>query len=463
MSRTVLRSVGMALALGGVAAPAMGQGSSVYTQSACVSAQGHTGVAMPCFDASGIYYNPAALALMPSAVSGGFTAVFNRGAFTYDTTGLVVERERATPIVPQAYAAHRVGGADRFAVGLGVFAPYGLGIEWPQDFEGRFVSWKTQLRGLYFQPTLAYQLVPGRLAIGGGPQVVLGSIELNQHLDAPVLEPLLAQLGLPLGTDVAQAVLSGSGTGFGAQIAVYYEHNDRLALGARYMHSVKVDLGGDGEFTPIWNPDRILSLPDGQGGTMHVPLDSVMAPQFRAGGPLADQSAEASLSFPAQAVVGVRFGATPQLTLSAEYQWAGWSAFDEIRAEFEGGEELILPLHYEDAHTFRVGGSYLASPELTVRAGFLYNTAATPDQTVTPILPEAERQLYTLGLGYRLGSIQADAFYNVMSQADRRGRVRGELPGGVTGADLNVGVYSANVHLVGLTLSYGFDAFRAAR
>jgi long-chain fatty acid transport protein len=463
MGRLLLRPVGMALALAAMAAPVLAQGSSVYTQSACVSARGGAAVAAPCADASGVYYNPAALALMPSAIAAGFTAVNNRGAFTYDTTGAVVERDPATPIVPHAYATHRFGGMDRFAVGLGFFAPYGLGIEWPQDFEGRFVSWKTQLRGLYLQPTIAYQLVPGRLAIGGGPQVVLGGIELNQHLDAPLLNPQLAALGIPLGTDVAQAVFSGSGTGVGAQLALYYEHNERLAFGARYMHSVKVDLSGDGEFSPIWNPDRILSLPDGQGGTMHVPLDSLMAPQFRPGGPLVDQAADASITFPAQAVVGVRFAATPLLSLAVDYQWTGWSSFDEIRAQFEGGNELVLPLAYEDAHTFRVGGMYQASPELTVRGGFSYNTAATPDQTVTPILPEAERQLYGFGLGYRFGSIQADAFYNFVNQADRRGRVRGELPGGITGADLNVGVYSANVHLFGLTLSYVFDAFRTAR
>jgi long-chain fatty acid transport protein len=463
MRRTMLRSVGMALALCGVAAPVVGQGSSVYTQSACVSGQGHTGVATPCLDASSIYYNPAALGLMPPAISAGFTLVHNRGAFTYDTTGVMVEREAATPIVPHVYATYRFGGADRFAAGVGIFAPYGLGIEWPQDFEGRYVSWKSRLQGLYIQPTLAYQLVPGRLAIGGGPQIVLGSIELNQHLDAadvaiPGTTLTLARFGVAVGTDFARAALSGSGSGVGGHVGVYYHASDRLTLGARYMHRVTVDLSGDAEFDPIWNPDHILMLPFGPGGaTIPIPLDTLVA------GALVDQGADASLTFPPQAVLGLGFVATPQISVAAEYQWAGWSTFDEIRATFEGGNEIALPLNYEDAHTFRVGGSYQAAPELVVRGGFLYNTAATPDATVTPILPEAERQLYSLGFGYRFGPVQADAFYNLVRQADRRGRVRGELPGGITGADLNVGVYSATAHLFGLNLSYVFDDSRAAR
>ncbi|NIQ57083.1 MAG: transporter, partial [Gammaproteobacteria bacterium] len=53
------------------------------------------------------------------------------------------------------------------------------------------------------------------------------------------------------GTDIASAVLSGDGWGVGGAVAVYYKVNERLALGARYMHEVTVDLEGDAEFAPI--------------------------------------------------------------------------------------------------------------------------------------------------------------------------------------------------------------------
>lgn len=459
MGRFPLRPFVLALLVAGTASPAFAQGSSVYNQGACVSARGGAAVAAPCEDASGVYYNPGALALRPSAVSAGFSAIYNTGTFTYDTTGMVVERDAAVPLVPHAYGSWRFGAADRFAAGLGFWAPYGLGIEWPEEFEGRFVSWKTRLQGLYLQPTLAYQLVPGRLSIGGGPQVVMGSIELNQRLDAPFLDPQLAALGVPRGTDVAAAKLSGSGTGIGAQIGILYRHSPRLSLGARYMHSVKVDLEGDADFSPVYNPDHLLRLP-GAGGTVTVPLDSLLAPRFRDGGPLADQTAEASLTFPAQAVVGLQLAATPELGILADYQWTGWSSFDRIRAEFEGGSDLVLPLAYEDTHTFRLGGTYAASSDLMLRGGFVYNTAASPDQSVTPILPEAERQLYTAGIGYRMGDFRADLFYNYVNQADRRGRVRSEVPGGPSGADLNVGVYGSTAHLFGATLSYVFGNTR---
>ena len=474
MGRRILRPVGFALLIGAFAAPAAGQGSSVYNQSGCASAKGGAAVAAPCSDASSVYYNPALLSMLPSTASAGLTAVYNFGDFTYDTTGVVVERESAIPIVPQAYLSYRFGADKRFAAGIGVWAPYGLGLEWPrtadgsgdltENFEGRFLSWKTRLRGIYIQPTIAYQLIPGKLAIGGGVQVVAGGLEINQHVDAPVADTSLARLGVPLGTDIASAVLSGDGWGVGGAVAVYYQVNERLALGARYMHEVTVDLEGDAEFAQITNPDLVLRLPDGTGGTLTVPLDALTSPLFLDGAPLDDQGVEASLTFPPQAVVGFRYAATDALALAGDYQWTGWSTFDRITATFDGAADpLDLVLNYNDTHTFRTGLTYDFASGLIGRAGFIYNTAASPDETVTPLLPEAERHLYTAGFGYRMGSIQADVYYNFVNQADRRGRLRSSVPGPDQPTDaqdiidqLNAGVYSTEAHLFGLTLSYVF-------
>jgi long-chain fatty acid transport protein len=435
MGRSMFRPVGFVVLFAAIAAPAFGQGSSVYTHSACVSARGGAGVASVCGDASGIYYNPGALAMMPSALSAGFTAIHNYGSFTFDT-GTEVEREATTPLVPHGYTSLRLGAQDRLAVGFGVWAPYGLRIEWPEDFEGRFISWKTELRGLYLQPTLAYQVVPGRLSIGGGPQIVISRLELNQNVDARAVNPTL-----PPGIDLAAGNLEGTGTGVGAHIGLFYRVSERLSFGARYMHSVKVDLSGDATFEQL--------LPDPN-----------LAPLFQAPGPFAAQAVEAELTFPPQAVVGIRFEATPALALLADYQWTGWSTFDQIEPEFEYLEMPPLVLNYKDAHTFRVGSSYMASPDLALRLGFIYNTAATPDETVTPILPEAERQLFTVGLGYNFGPIQADVMYNFVNQADRRGRVWSVGAQGETGEALNVGEYDAGAHLFGITLTYGLAGIR---
>ena len=453
------RSVGLAVVLGALVAPLAGQGSSVYNQSACTSGRGGVAVAAPCVDGSSVYYNPALLAVTPSAVSAGFDAIYNEGSFTYDTTGVVVERDASMPIVPQAYVNYRFGADRRWAAGLGFWAPYGLTLEWPEDFEGRFISWSTTLRGLYLQPTVALQLVPGRLTIGGGPQVVFGGIEINQAIDAPVADVQLAALGIPLGTDLARAKLSGSGTGFGGHFGLFYQASDRLSLGVRYMLPVTVDLEGDADFEQVMHPEIVLRLPDETGETITVPFDALVAPQFQT--TLADQDVTAGIEFPPQLVVGLRAEVTDQLALGFDYQWTGWSTFDQIVGEFSGAApDLELVLDYNDAHTYRTGLTYTTLDGVDLQAGFIYNTAASPDQTVTSILPENERQNYSAGVGKQFGSLRADIFYQYVNQAARRGRVRSALPGDQfvdrDPETLNVGVYDLSAHLVGLTLAYVF-------
>jgi len=287
----------------------------------------------------------------------------------------------------------------------------------------------------------------------------MGGMEINQRIDAPVADLQLASLGVPLGTDIANANLSGSGIGIGAAFAAYYQVNDRLGIGARYMLPVNVDLSGTADFTQIPQDDIVLVIP---GDTFS--LTAATTPLFADGGQLADQDAEASLTMPPQAVIGFRYSLTDALALSGDYQWTGWSSFDKIVATFSGAApDLALAMDYVDTHTFRTGLTYDFSDVLRGRGGWSYNTAASPDQTVTPILPEAKRQLYYAGFGYRMGSIQADVYYNYVLQAERRGRVRSDLPGPGEPTtpqeiidQLNVGVYGNTAHLVGLTISYVF-------
>jgi long-chain fatty acid transport protein len=462
----VLRTVvvaGLALSL---AAPqlARAQGSSVYTHSACMSARNGAGVANPCADGSAVFYNPAALALQPSAVGLNATLVTSETEFTYAGGERAAVRrgpERVT--VPAGWLQYRVN--PRLAAGLGVWAPYGLGLKWPTEFEGRYMGYDNSLRGLYIQPTVAYQVLPERVSVGAGVDFVRGSISIRQRSDLarlvvvnpatgqPVMHPVVpgtpltfGHLGVAAGTDFADALLEGDGSAVTGHAGLMARLTDRLSLGARYMHSATVAFEGTGTFqqveTNIVLPGALLGRPEPQ-----LPLDAVLATQFTGTGLLTTQTIQTELTFPAMAVIGLSFGATPQLQLMADYQWTGWSSFDRAPVEFERLPDDVLVFEYSDAHTYRLGADFAATPALDLRAGFVYNTAASP--MPSPLLPEAPRNYYSVGLGYRfLERATVDLMYMLVRQADRPGRVR---PGGEP-----IGVYASDSYLLGLTLSWQF-------
>jgi long-chain fatty acid transport protein len=102
----------------------------------------------------------------------------------------------------------------------------------------------------------------------------------------------------------------------------------------------------------------------------------------------------------------------------------------------------------------RLGAEYDVLDPLTARIGYLYNTAAAPDAVVTPLLPENDRNQFTIGLGWRpVETLEVNVSYHLLQQNSRRGRVRSELPGEPVSTDLNQGLYEFGANLFGTTLT----------
>lgn len=443
------------------------QGSMVMTHSSCATAMAGTGVAAPCHDGSAVLFQPAGLATQSSVIGVGWTGITTSGNFTYDFTGQRIERKKETSSVPFGFASYRIN--DRFAAGIGVFAPYGLHIDWPvcpvtnshcasPNFEGRFVSYDTKLKNIYIQPTVAMQAT-NWLSLGVGLDVVKASIDLNQRGDVsevalpPALSPFpgatFAAFGVPSGTDFVDAHLTGDGTAVTFNVGALARVSERVSLGVRYLHKAKINYTGDAEFTQIKTG---FTLPNG------LPLDAALAAQFLPDSALANQGVKTSLTLPAQFVVGIAVRPVEMLNVRFDYWRTGWSVFDSTLVDFQGnGRDAPLVLDYQNTNTYRLGAEYLAMEKLALRAGFSFNTAAEKDASVSPLLPEAERNYYTAGLGYRLPrGFGVDVGYQLVKQSDRRGRVRGRTNTAQAAEQLNVGVYHADAHILNATVSYHF-------
>src|SRR5690606_33700655 len=137
------------------------------------------------------------------------------GEFTDNQSGRASELQNDPSFVPHVYATY--GFNERFAAGLGVYVPYGLGTQWPLDFDGRFLGFDNSLQSIYVQPTVAYRITE-QLSVGAGFTYVIAGVELNRRLDlsqVPVDEERLPgitfnNLGIPERTDFAEAKIKSS-------------------------------------------------------------------------------------------------------------------------------------------------------------------------------------------------------------------------------------------------------------
>src|SRR5205085_3048438 len=120
----------------------------------------------------------------------------------------------------------------------------GLTSQWGRDFPGRFSAQKASLASVYVQPNIAYEIVPGRLSVGGGPTFAWSQLELRQSIDlapqrTPGSGPTFAQLGIAPNTEFAQVRLKGSARGIGFNVGAHAQLTPKWSVGARYLSKVR--------------------------------------------------------------------------------------------------------------------------------------------------------------------------------------------------------------------------------
>jgi long-chain fatty acid transport protein len=463
------------LLIAGFPALLSAQGFGIYEQNTCTMGRGGTAVAAPCPDGSAIFFNPAGLAgLKGIHASAGVTLIRVRGGFTDDIFQERSDINDPLLAVPQAYVSYAV--TPKLGVGVGFFAPYGLQTRWPLTFDGRFTGYDNILKTFYVQPTLAFQVTP-QLKLGAGLDIVHGNVELHQQLDlsqtpVPVaglpLGTTFGAFGIPHGTAFADADLQASKTSVGGHFGAIVQVNDRLSIGARYLMKVKLDYAGTARFTQV-NTGIVIPADIAIPGLPPIPagtqLDAFLASLgiFSTGGLLAEQTATASITNPDMFVFGVAYKLKQNLTLLADYQWTHWSTFDVVELTFAPNALLSRTLYenYKSTSGIRLGAEWgvevIEDLPWMVRGGYLYHQGGAPPQTVTPLLPEGDRNEVTAGLSVKFSDhLQGDFAYQYIKQNDRRGRTRDAADGSPPTIALNNGLYTFSAHLFGVALAFTF-------
>jgi long-chain fatty acid transport protein len=468
------------LALVGVCPALLGaQGFGIFEQAACAMGRAGTGAAAPCADGSAIFFNPAGLAgIKGGRATLGVTVLDVEGGFTDDLFQQKTKLDDPLLAIPEVYVAY--GVTPKLGIGVGLFAPYGLETKWPLTFDGRFAGYDNILRSVYVQPTVAYQVTPW-LSLGGGLDIVFGSVELNQRLDlaqAPIPTALVpvppgsppvvfGQFGIAPGTDFANAHLEASKTAVTAHWGGIIKVNDKLSIGGRYMMHATLDYSGTGTFTQV--PTNLIIPATITVGSFTIPagtpVDLLLAAPATSGGldlfntVLTSQAVSTSITNPEQVIFGVAYKLRKDWTLFGDYQFTRWGKrFSVLNINFANPVlNRVLYENYQNTNGFRFAAEWVKDAKWTFRGGWLNHEGAAPDETVTPLLPEGTRNEFTGGFTVKLSpGFSADVAYQYVKQNDRRGRTREPIFNQVPTTLLNNGVYDFHAHLFGVSLSYAF-------
>ena len=161
---------------------ARANGLRLVSQDAFATARGEAFVAT-ADNASAIYYNPAGITQLEGLnFRAGVYGIYLDPTYTPPApakanTFHIIHQWAAAPQsfttwTPEEWAA---------SFGLGVYAPYGGNIGWPQDTGFRTVATGGSLNYLTINPVVALKLAP-ELSIAGGAMVSYADLELEQGL-----------------------------------------------------------------------------------------------------------------------------------------------------------------------------------------------------------------------------------------------------------------------------------------
>lgn len=343
-------------------------------------------------DPAALFWNPAGIAFQTQEGNQfmlGVTLIMPEQDFTgmapYPGDGYSTSQIEQEFYVPHMYIVAPLG--DRSSFGFSITAPFGLGTWWEDDYPGRYISKRVDLETLDFSPNLAFKLT-NYLSLGIGVDYRISTIDLKR--DAPLVDPFTQQI-----VPVAEAHVYADGTsndGWGWHAGFLADLGKGFSFGASYRSEITVQYEGEAEFT--------------QYATGNPYLDALVQASLPVGQTVRGNT---EINFPDMWAVGLAWR-NEKVTLSAQWATMGWSVYERLDLVFPGypilNESLIE--NYEDTDNYRAGLEWRATRHWRFQIGYEFDETPQPVESMTPLLGDADRTVYSVGLGWKGKSFWLD-------------------------------------------------------
>ncbi|WP_114793473.1 outer membrane protein transport protein [Vibrio cholerae] len=326
-------------------------------------------------------------------------------------------------VIPNFYLSRQLN--EQVALGFALGTNYGMETDLGTEFAASHFGSQASVISKEANLNIAYQILP-QLSIGGGVRYVMGEGHFGATAPAknlirhPVTNNVMT---LPKGTTLKY--MEGEDNSWGWQVGSAWQINQDHRVGFSYKSEVVMDFEGHAEG---------VSYGSYKPGMMSVTL-------------------------PATAELASFHQLNDQWAIHASINWTDWSSFKELTAVFPEKSDLIKSENWEDNYRFALGTTYQYDAKLALRAGVAYDTSAVDDKNRTATIPETDRTWVSVGGSYvATPQLTLDAGFTyifakdatINEPRDASDQTAAAIGGAFTG---NV---SGNVWLIGVQANYRF-------
>ncbi|MEW4539597.1 outer membrane protein transport protein [Vibrio cholerae] len=326
-------------------------------------------------------------------------------------------------VIPNFYLSHQLN--EQVALGFALGTNYGMETDLGTEFAASHFGNQASVISKEANFNIAYQVLP-QLSIGGGVRYVMGEGHFGATAPAknlirhPVTNNVMT---LPKGTTLKY--MEGEDNSWGWQVGSAWQINQDHRVGFAYKSEVVMDFEGHAEG---------VSYGSYKPGMMSVTL-------------------------PATAELASFHQLNDQWAIHASINWTDWSSFKELTAVFPEKSDLIKSENWEDNYRFALGTTYQYDAKLALRAGVAYDTSAVDDKNRTATIPETDRTWVSVGGSYvATPQLTLDAGFTYIFAKDatiNEPRDASDLPAAAIGGAFT-GNVSGNVWLIGVQANYRF-------
>lgn len=384
-------------------------GTRIPDQNPAATARGDA-FAATADDPSAIYYNPAGITQFDGtrALLGGY-AISLKARVDLDSGDSFSSTNTDFQIAPQAYLTWKPKDQP-IALGLGVYAPFGFALEYPDDTAFRTIAKEGRIQYLTINPVFALK-VTRTLSIAVGPTINFGEAELEQGV-------------LAKGDRFR---FEGDGVAYGFNAGILWQPHAQHSFGLNYRSATAVDFDGHTELQY-------------DGFDVPTPFGPFPVP-----GVNRREDASAKFDFPQTIVLGYSFRPREDWNFEVNVDWTDWDSLNVVTLKQKSGN-VLLPFNWRSSFMYEFGVTKKFANGLRASAGYVYSENSVPNESFNPIVPDSDRHIFSVGLGQRLASFSWDLAYQYTYGPART------IDQG-TAAD---GTYRFDSHAVTLSLGYHF-------
>lgn len=356
-------------------------GFGLPDQDAFATARGEAFVAT-ADNASAIYYNPAGITqLTGSNLRGGLNSVYYEPTYQPPNSGRTYYSSANFAYLPQLFYTYTASGAP-LSFGLGVYAPYGGNMSWPQDTGFRSVAISGNLKYITINPVMAVKLSP-TLSVGGGAMFSYGKINMYQgltYLNVPPTSPAYDFFNF-----------TGDGWSVGYNVGILWHPMTKLSFGATFRSNARLNFQGNTEY----QLPPFVSRP-------------------------AERNASFSLNFPLTTVFGVSYRPTPKWNLEFDANYTDWSSFGTSTIEQSPPpvknpllQDVPVYLNWQGSWMYEFGATRYFDNGWHVSGGYVFNENSVPNTYYTPLAADLNRNFFSLGAGFSSKRFDFDIAYQL--------------------------------------------------